>query len=294
MAQAICNGLNLEYETFGNQNDPTLVLIGGLGIQMIDWQMEFCETIAESGFQVVRFDNRDVGHSEKLDAAGVPDMPSVLADIAAGQPASVPYDLFDMAADTMALLDHLDIEKAHISGMSMGGMISQCIAITYPERSLSLTSIMSSSGTSGLPPSTPEANEMLMATPASLARDDVIALGRRVNMVLGSPGFRWDDADHREHIGHVWDRGIFPDGYIRQYAAVRASGHRTAMLPSITAPTLVIHGSDDPLLLPACGENTARLIPDADLIIIPGMGHDLSPALCRHMAPIIVSHIQAA
>lgn len=290
MAQLISNGNRLEYERLGDSADPAVILIAGLALQMIDWPDDFCHMLCEGGYQVIRFDNRDVGRSDKMVAAGMPDMEQLMRDLAAGKPPGVAYDLFDMALDTIGLLDGLGLRKAHIVGMSMGGMIAQIIAASHPDRAASLTSIMSSSGSPGLPPATEEAEEILLKMPESFSRDHIVDLGRRVNRVIGSPGFPWDDRAHRHHLGRTYDRGICLEGNMRQFAAARASDRRNALLSKIAVPALVLHGADDPLILPACGEDTARLIPGAALKIVEGMGHDLSPALCGHLAPIILSH----
>lgn len=294
MAQLISNGCCLEFERLGDEGAPAILLIAGLGFQLIDWPDDFCAALCDGGYQVIRFDNRDSGLSEKIAAAGLPDMDRIMGDLAAGKQANVAYDLFDMAKDVTGLLDGLGLERAHIAGMSMGGMIAQIVAATRPDKTASLISIMSSSGNPGLPGASAEAEAILLEAPASFSRSDVIDLGRRVNLVIGSPGFPWDDQAHRQHLGRAFDRGIDLAGYVRQFAAARASDRRAALLPEITASTLVLHGADDPLVPAACGADTAALIPNAALKVIDGMGHDLSPALCRHLAPIIRDHCNKA
>lgn len=291
MAKLISNGISLEYETFGAAADPAVVLIAGLGFQLIDWPVAFCEAIAAEGFYVVRFDNRDIGLSQKMEQLGLPDMGRILQQVQTQQTPSVPYHLSDMAADVAGLLAGLGIERAHIVGMSMGGMIAQLAAIFYPEKLYSLTSIMSSSGNRHLPPPTAAATSVLMAAPASQNEDDVVAFGLQVNDVIGSPGYRWDRAALKAHICACVRRCYCPSGYMRQYAAVLASNPRVSELPHIGAPTLVIHGLDDPLVPYAAGEDTARLIPGARLELVAGMGHDLSPALCAHLAGILIPHL---
>ena len=255
MANMICNGLSLEYEAFGDADKPAVFLIAGLGFQLIDWPVAFCESVAAEGFHVIRFDNRDIGLSQKLEG--------------------------------------LSIHQAHIIGMSMGGMIAQLMAIFYPEKVLSLTSIMSSSGNRQLPPSTPAATSVLMSAPASQDVEDVVDFGLKVNDVIGSPGYRWDREALRAHIRACVKRNYSPAGYMRQYAAVLASNPRVSELPGVTAPTLVIHGKDDPLVPPEAGMDTARLIPGAKLELVAGMGHDLSPALCEHLASLVIPHLSA-
>ncbi|MDF2368678.1 alpha/beta fold hydrolase [Sneathiella sp.] len=293
MAKLISNSLALEYEAFGNSSDPAVILIAGLGFQLIDWPDAFCEAIAAENFHVIRFDNRDIGLSQKLDEKGLPDMAGIMQQLQAGAAPTVPYHLSDMAADLAGLMDGLRIERAHMVGMSMGGMIAQLMAIFYPEKLRSLTSIMSSSGNRHLPPSTPAATSVLMSAPASQSVDDVVAFGLEVNDVIGSPGFRWDREALEDHIRACVKRSYAPAGYLRQYAALMAANPRVSELPGVTAPTLVIHGKDDPLVPYAAGEDTARLIPGAKLELVDGMGHDLSPALCGHLAGLLIPHLAA-
>lgn len=291
MAKLISNNLALEYETFGDPSDPTVFLIAGLGFQLIDWPEAFCTAIAAENFHVVRFDNRDIGLSQKLDEKGLPDLARIMKQLQVGEAPTVPYHLSDMAADLAGLMDGLGIDTAHMVGMSMGGMIAQLMAIFYPERLYSLTSIMSSSGNRHLPPSTPAATSVLMSAPASQSIDDVVEFGLEVNDVIGSPGYRWDRAALKDHIRSCVTRSYSPAGYLRQYAAVMASNPRVSELPGVTAPTLVIHGKDDPLIPHAAGEDTARLIPNAKLELVDGMGHDLSPALCKHLMGLLIPHL---
>ncbi|TNE34190.1 MAG: alpha/beta hydrolase [Alphaproteobacteria bacterium] len=294
MAQATCNGITLEYETFGDAADPAVLLIAGLGFQLIDWQTSFCERIAAAGHYVVRFDNRDIGLSEKLETLGTPDLPAILKVIVAGGTPKVPYFLKDMAADTVGLMDALGIARAHIVGMSMGGMIAQQMAVFYPNRLISLTSMMSSSSNRFLPPPSAAANTVLMNAPSSQDLDDVIAFGLEVNDVIGSPGFRWDRVALMRHIRSCVERCYCPTGYLRQYTAVQASRLKEGALAGVMAPTLVIHGKDDMLIPWQAGSETAELIKDARFELVPGMGHDLSPALSDHLAGIILPHLEAS
>ena len=293
MANMICNGLSLEYETFGGAGNPAVFLIAGLGFQLIDWPVAFCERIATEGFHVIRFDNRDIGLSQKLDEKGIPDLGQIMQQLQNGEAPAVPYHLSQMAADLAALMEGLSIDRAHIVGMSMGGMSAQLMTIFYPEKVHSLTSIMSSSGNRQLPPSTPAATAVLMSAPASQDVEDVVEFGLKVNDVIGSPGYRWDREELRAHIRACVARNYSPAGYMRQYAAVLASNPRVSELPGVTAPTLVIHGKDDPLVPPEAGMDTARLIPGAKLELVAGMGHDLSPSLCEHLASLITPHLAA-
>jgi pimeloyl-ACP methyl ester carboxylesterase len=291
VAKLNSNGLSLEYETFGEASSPAVILIAGLGFQLIDWPEDFCIQIANKGFFVLRFDNRDVGLSQKLEEKGVPDLVRVISQLQAGKNPEVPYHLTDMAGDVHGLLDALEIEQAHIVGMSMGGMIAQLMAIFYPEKVFSLTSIMSSSGARHLPPPSAAANTVLMKAPESNDLEDVIAFGMEVNDVIGSPGFRWNHDELKDHVRACVERCYCPEGYLRQYTAVQSSSSRTRELPNITAPTLVIHGLDDLLVSHEAGEDTARLIPNARLELVKGMGHDLSPALCNHLLTLILPHL---
>lgn len=290
MAQIKAGDITLEVERIGDPADPAIILIAGLGFQLIDWPLSFCERLARHGYQIIRFDNRDVGQSQKLEHFGIPDMAAVLAGKASGNPVAVPYQLLDMAGDVIALMDALSLEKAHITGMSMGGMISQLIAAHYPDRCLSLTSIMSTSGEASVSAPHPEAMAVITGAPASQDKKDIVAFGLKVNDVIGSPDYRWDRGDLTRHIEACIDRGYCPSGYLRQMSAVFSAEPRRELLAALSLPTLVIHGLDD-LLVPASGgQDVADHVPDAQLALVPGMGHDLSPALCAHLANIMVPY----
>jgi pimeloyl-ACP methyl ester carboxylesterase len=274
MPRATVNGIELEYDTFGDPHEPPLVLIMGLGAQMILWEEEFCEELAASGLFVVRFDNRDVGMSTQLDAAGVPNVFEAMQAALAGKPVQAPYTLAEMADDTVALMDALGIARAHVVGASMGGMIAQTVAIRHPERLLSLTSIMSSTGDTALPPAKPEAMRVLL-TPPPGDREGNVARTIEAWKVIGSPGFPFDEDRMRAIFGRAFDRGYHPNGVARQLTAIMASGNRTPRLRELTVPSLVIHGEADPLILVEAGRATADAIPGATLLVIDGMGHDL-------------------
>jgi pimeloyl-ACP methyl ester carboxylesterase len=262
--------LQLCYETFGDRADPALVLIMGLGTQMIAWREDFCEQLASRGFFVIRFDNRDVGRSTTLDDLPVPTrMQLILRDKRAAG-----YTLDDMALDVVGLLDQLEIERAHIVGASMGAMIAQTVAAKHPSRVLSLVSIMGSTGSrwSGQP--TLRAMQALLSAPPS-DRDAFVDRMVKTFTIIGSPGFARDEAELREFAGTAFDRGRNPAAGARQLAAILATGDRTPALRHITAPTLVIHGADDVLVRPSGGRATAKAIPGATLLEIPGMGHEL-------------------
>ena len=261
--------IDIAYEEFGEPGDPALLLIMGLGVQMLGWDAELCEMLAGEGFRVVRFDNRDVGRSTTHDGPA-PDWGALVA----GDASTSAYLLSDMAEDAVRLLDHLGIGAAHLVGASLGGMIAQTIAIRHPGRVLSLTSIMSRPGDpdTGFPH--PEALEALFAPPPN-DRDEIAEWAVRNWDVIGSPGFEADADALRERARASYDRGYNPAGVARQLAAIIASGDRTPELRKLDVPTLVIHGEEDPLIDVSGGKATAAAIPGAKLILIPGMGHDL-------------------
>ena len=277
--KAQANGIELEYETFGSKDNPAVLLIMGLGVQLTMWPMTLVDELVARGYYVIRFDNRDIGLSTKLDSAGVPEVPTILAALMSGQKPEVPYLLSDMAADSVGLLDALGIEKAHIMGASMGGMIAQMVAAEYPDRVLSLTSIMSTTGNPGLPPATPEAMAVLTQRPTSLDEDAVVAHGIKTQQVIGSPAYPVDPAVLADRVRSDFRRSFSPAGFARQFAAIVASGDRRGALETITAPTMVIHGVDDPLVPLAGGRDTHATIPGAQITEIAGMGHNVPDAL---------------
>jgi pimeloyl-ACP methyl ester carboxylesterase len=268
------NGIRIAYEEFGDPGATPLLLIMGLGAQMILWRDDFCQTLAGRGYRVIRFDNRDAGASTWMDDRGMPDIMGIFSAVAARQPVTVPYLLRDMAADAAGLLTALDIGRAHVVGASMGGMIAQTLAIEAPERVRSLTSIMSSTGNPDLPPPRPEAMAVLL-TPPPPDREGAIARGVEVFRTIGSPGFPFDEAEVRRLAARSYDRGFNPAGTARQLAAILGSGSRVERLRELRVPALVIHGTDDPLVPFAAGEDTAKAIPGAQLLAIEGMGHDM-------------------
>lgn len=289
MPQVQANGIAIEYEAFGAAADPVMLLIMGLGAQLTRWAVPFCEKLAARGYRVIRFDNRDVGKSTHLTAAPVPDLARMALARMAGMRLKIPYTLEDMAADSVGLLDALHIDKAHIVGASMGGMIAQIVAADYPQRVLSFTCIMSTSGNPSLPPPTPAAAAMMMSrSPDPTAdRETYVRHGMSSLRVIASPGFDFDDTGTRERLLTDLDRGYNPAGYARQFAAVSMSTDRRAKLKHIVAPTVVVHGAEDPLVPVAAGRDTADNIPGAELRIIPGMGHDIPPALYDTFVAII-------
>jgi pimeloyl-ACP methyl ester carboxylesterase len=293
MARVRANGIEIEYDSFGPASGRPLLLIMGLGGQMIMWDEGFCEALAERGHYVVRFDNRDVGLSTKFGHAGVPNVMELMMQTASGRAPSVPYTLDDMADDAAGLLDALGLETAHVCGASMGGMIAQTLAIRHGSRLRSLTSIMSSTGDPSLPQAKPEAMAVLMAPPPS-DRAGSLDAAVRTWRTIGSPGFPFDEAKIRERAGRLYDRAFYPEGTARQLAAILAHGSRAERLRSVTAPTLVIHGADDPLVPLAGGQHTAECIPGAELLVIAGMGHDLPDGAWPTLVGAISEHTAKA
>ncbi|HET6663308.1 MAG TPA: alpha/beta hydrolase [Acidimicrobiales bacterium] len=286
---AKANGIEICYDAVGNASDPTVLLVMGLGGQLIQWEPELCGMIAERGFHVVRFDNRDVGLSTHLEGGGV-DVFGLLNAEASGSPsAAVPYLLSDMADDAVGLLDHLGVDRAHVVGVSMGGMIAQSIALAHPGRVLTLTSIMSTTGDPDVGHPTAEAMAALVAPPAQTREEAQEGMVRQAH-VWGSPGL-FDEDDLRRLAGESWDRSHEPLGVARQLAAILASGSRSSGLATLAIPSLVIHGSADTLVQPSGGERTAEVIPDAKLFLVEGMGHDLPRPLWPTLVDAICGHI---
>ena len=263
------NGIEIAYEAIGDPSNPPLLLVMGLGMQLIHWDLELCERLAERGFWVIRFDNRDSGHSTQIDAR-VPNLRRAMLGIHV----EAPYLLSDMADDAFGLMDHLGIEAAHVVGASMGGMIAQTMAINRPERVLSLTSIMSTTGERRAGRPKLRVFGILMRR-APQDREGYIESFMRTFKLIGSPGFPFDEERGRELAAATYDRGHQSAGTGRQLAAILASGDRTQQLRSLKVPTTVVHGQADPLVPFRGGRATAAAIPDARLIAIPGMGHDL-------------------
>jgi pimeloyl-ACP methyl ester carboxylesterase len=285
MPRISANGIELEYDERGS-GEP-LLLVMGLGAQMILWDEEMCDLFVERGFRVIRFDNRDVGLSTKLEEAGVPNVRQMLKRAYLGGSVDAAYDLGDMADDAAALLDALGIESAHIVGASLGGMIAQTLASRHPQKVRSLTSIMSSTGARWRMLAKPRAMKELLKRPTrdrQAAVDNFISFFR----IVRGPRFSFNEERLRNIAGRAFDRSFYPRGVARQLAAIAASGDRTTALRTIEAPTLVIHGSHDPLVLPGGGRATARAIPGARLKIIDGMGHEMP----RGAWPIIVNAVR--
>lgn len=290
MPKITANGLQIEYEEHGHPDNPPLLLIMGLGAQMTFWPIELVEALAARGFRVIRFDNRDIGLSHKFDGVKVPGMIWHMIRKRFGFPPKVPYRLSDMAADAMGVLDALEIDKAHIVGASMGGMIAQLVAIEHPHRTLSLTSIFSTTGSSKLPQADKPAIEALTKRPDSTDEEVLVDHGVMVANAIGSPGFKRDPDEHREWVRANVRRSFYPEGLTRQMAAIIDDGDRTSRLASVTAPTLVLHGEDDPLVKVEGGRATAAAIPGAKIKTWPGWGHDLPKEMIEPLASEIAAH----
>nr|WP_184082776.1 alpha/beta hydrolase [Afipia massiliensis] len=291
MAKA--NGIELCYEIFGASDAEPLVLIMGLGAQMIHWDDDFCRDLAGRGFRVIRFDNRDIGQSTKM-SGGKPLRPMELLKLRIFKIApEAPYKLWDMASDVVGLLDALGIRKAHIVGASMGGMIAQEIAMQYPDRVLSLTSIMSTTGNPRLPQPTREASAILLAPPPTTKEEYLTRFGQTWKVLRGA-SFPLDEAKDLERAERTYARGLNPAGVGRQLRAILASGNRKDRLRSVKAPTLVIHGTIDPLVKMEAGKDTAASIPGAKLLLIEGMGHALPIPMWPTIIGAIAEHAHGA
>ena len=285
------NGIELCYETFGDPSDPALLLVMGLGAQMTAWDEDLCQAFVDRGFFVIRFDNRDVGLSSRVEGKGGNFLETFMK-AAQGQPVDAPYRLSDMAADAVGLLDHLGIERAHVVGASMGGMIAQTIAIEHPERVLTLTSIMSTTGEPDVGQATAEATQLLVRPPAT-DRESAIEAAVATARVIGGPD-HFDEERIRARAAAFYDRSYDPAGTARQLIGILASGSRAEQLAALDVPTLVIHGDADTLVTPTGGHRTAELIPDAELLLIEGMGHDLPPAVVPQVVEAVVRNAARA
>ena len=294
MTMIEANGIELCYDEFGRPDDPALLLIMGYTAQMISWESDFCAQLADEGFRVIRFDNRDCGLSSKTDGP----LPQLVSKANADDPgplfslaAPPPYTLSDMAADAVAVLDHLGIDKAHIVGASMGGMIAQLVAIEHPGRVLSLTSIMSTTGDPDVGQGTPEALEALLSV-AAPDRDAVIDRAIKVGRVIGGPLF--DEAAARQRAADAFDRCHHPTGAMFQMAAIMSDGDRSERLANVECPTLVIHGAADTLVTLSGGQATAKAVPDAELVVFDEMGHNLPRPLWGDVVTAIAKNAARA
>jgi pimeloyl-ACP methyl ester carboxylesterase len=290
---ARANGIELCYEIFGDADAEPMLLIMGLGAQMIHWEDDFCRQLAARGFRVIRFDNRDIGKSTKL-TGGKRLTPLELLKLRFLRiPVAAPYRLYDMAQDVIGLMDTLRIKSAHLVGASMGGMIAQEIAISFPERLRSLTSIMSTTGNPKVPPPTRAATAVLMAPPPA-TKEEYYARFAQTWKVLRVGSFPEDEALDRARAERTYERGLNPAGVGRQLRAILASGSRKQRLASVKAPTLVIHGTVDPLVRPEGGKDTAVSIPGAKLLMIESMGHALPIPMWPQIIDAIDKHAHSA
>ena len=290
---ARANGIDICYEIFGEPTAEPLLLIMGLGAQMVLWDDAFCEQLAARGFRVIRFDNRDIGQSGKL-TGGKRLTPIELLKLRFLKiPVAAPYKIIDMARDTTGLMDVLGIKSAHLVGASMGGMIAQEVAISFPQRVRSLTSIMSTTGNPKVPPPTKEAAAMLMAPPPT-TKEEYFARFAQTWKILRVGSFPEDEALDPSRAARVFSRGLNPAGVGRQLRAILASGSRKARLHSVTAPTLVIHGTVDPLVHPMGGQDTAASIPGARLMMVEGMGHAIPIPMWPQIIDAIDKHAHGA
>jgi pimeloyl-ACP methyl ester carboxylesterase len=294
VTRAKANGIEIEYETLGAKSDPAILLIMGLGAQLTLWSDAFCEGLAAKGFYVVRFDNRDCGLSTDFDSWGQADLPAAIMKLMTGKKIEAPYLVGDMAADAVGLVEALGLERAHMIGASMGGMIAQVAAAKYPARTRSLVSIMSTSSRPGLPQGKPEAIKATLERPATSDRETMVRHYMMLRRTIGSPAYPESDAEMRRLVERNIDRRYYPAGVGRQYLAILASGDRVELLKTVKVPTLVIHGADDPLLPQEGGRDVAALVPGAQLEIYPGMGHDLPTALTPRLVDRIATFCKAA
>ena len=295
MTQVSANGLEIEYDEFGEARAPAILLIMGLGTQMTAWSLPFCERLAGHGYRVIRFDNRDVGLSSKFHGEKAPGLARFALTRMLGLSLKVPYTLDDMANDAIGVMDAMNVDEAHIVGASMGGMIAQLVAGHFPDRCMSLTSIMSSSGDPSLPAASAEVRKMLLAPrPDTSNPEAVVQRIMQSYKTIGSPGFQRSDDELRQLAEASIERSYYPEGFMRQVAAIAANGSRVDLLKRILAPTLVIHGKEDPLVPVECGIHTAEQIRAAKLELIDGMGHDLPPMLSDRIVDLIAGHIKTA
>ena len=283
-------GIEIFYEDHGDPAHDTILLVMGLGAQLTLWPDELVEALVGEGFRVIRYDNRDIGLSQKMEGARAPGLAMQVLRKKIGFPAKVPYTLTDMAHDGIGVLDALGIESAHVVGASMGGMIAQLMAVHHGHRLKSMTSIMSSTGNGKLPQAEKHAMEALIAPITSMEEESLVAHGLNIAKNIGSPGFPFDPEQQRERVLKNVRRSVYPAGPPRQLAAIIDDGCRRSRLAQVRVPTLVLHGEDDPLVKLEAGEDTARHISGARLVTIPGWGHDIPLPLVPRVAQEIVTH----
>lgn len=289
MTSITANGIRLEYDTFGDPGDPALVLIIGFGLQMTAWPAALCRGLAGRGFQVIRFDNRDTGLSEKFAAFGTADLAAAFARLGEGGAVEAPYSEEDMADDVAGLLDALGIARAHICGMSMGGRIAQRVALRHPERVASLTVMMSTSGDPGLPAGDAAVREILFSAPEDPdSLPAIVELSLKIYRAVRGTGFDYDAGAFRRQVEQDLARSADIEGYQRTMLGMAASPAFYHRLGEVAAPTLVLHGSDDPVLPPAAGQDVADRIPGARMTIIEGWGHEV---FAKDLAPLLIEAI---
>lgn len=294
MTQVSANGIQIEVDVLGRPGDPVVMLVMGLGMQLVAWPEAFCGDLVRAGYRVLRFDNRDVGLSQKIDSAARVNLPLATMRYFLRLPVAAPYRIDTMAADAIGVLDALDIESVHLVGASLGGMVAQTMAAQYPRRCLSLVSMMSSSGDRGLPPADLKVIRLLLQRPRQgCETDELVEHFTRLMKAIGSPGFPTPDAELRARMRVGVERCYCPEGTARQLLAVIASGDRSSQLRGIGKPTLVLHGDCDPLIPLPHGVDCARKIPRAELRVIPGMGHDLAPGLVPILSQAVAAHLAA-
>ncbi len=296
------NGIHIEVEDTAEINPqdgdaytrPVVLLIMGLGMQLVAWPPQLVQALVDAGFRVIRMDNRDIGLSQHFDHLGKPNIIWAGLKFKMGLPLRPPYTLEDMAKDALGVLDALEVDRAHIVGVSMGGMVAQRVAIAAPQRVLSLTSIMSSSGARGLPEARRDVLRVLLKRPASSEPQAVVDHYVRLFKAIGSPGYPVPESDMRERILRGVERSFHPVGTLRQMVAIISDSSRAEQLSRIKSPTLVLHGRADPLVPFVHGEDTAKRINGARLVGFDGMGHDLPPEPVALMLDELIPHIQAA
>jgi pimeloyl-ACP methyl ester carboxylesterase len=296
MPKAEANGIEIEYDCLGNTDAKAVLLISGLGTQMIRWSETFCQILVEKGYHVIRFDNRDAGLSTHFDSASMPDLAAIADAVSRGEPPNVPYTLFDMANDAVRLLDSLMIKRAHAVGRSMGGMIAQLVASEHAERVLSLVCMMSSTGNRDLPQASPEVMAAMTSPAPHPLKDEQAYLAHCVafSQVIAGRGYPADESAQRDQALAEVKRACNPSGFWRHIAAIAAAGDLKSRLANISAPTLVLHGSDDPLVPPEAGKDTAANIEGAELLIVEGMGHEFPPSLAGFVAGVIADSTHRA
>lgn len=294
MPQITANGITIEYEDHGDPSHPPMLLIMGFGAQLTLWPIELVEALVARGFRVIRYDNRDIGLSHKFDGVKAPGIIKLTILSKLGITPKVPYTLADMADDGAGLLDALGIEKAHIVGASMGGMIAQHFAVRHADKTQSLTTIFSTTGNPKLPAAKKEAMKVLITRPASMEEDALVDHGVKLSRTIGSPGFPAEEEHLRDRVRMNVRRSVYPEGPTRHLSAIVADGCRREMIRAITAPTLVLHGEDDPLVPVEGGRDTAAHIPGAAIKTYPGWGHDLPMELVDMIADDIAGHAKAA